>query len=143
MGRLSRLKSNPKIHRTQLFGGKRTAHEVHAEFGWGIRCEKCGGPPVIMIKSLARIKDLEKEAPEYLAAIEMAAIEDGHGNPDGSVNLPHIPTKYGPMVTISRVASCLIHRKDAEVAAARGPSWIMIEIDRGPGADNPIVQVTT
>lgn len=134
-------KKAPKIHRTRLFKGRKTAKEVHAQFGMRRRCEMCGGPPVILIRTLATVADLKKRSPQYWAAICADAAKHRGVDEAGNIKVPTIPTTYGPMVRISSTAACSHHRKDLEVAAARGPDWILVEIDRGPGADNPIIQV--
>jgi hypothetical protein len=120
------------IHRRRLFGGRRTAEEVHRELGLRGRCA-CGGPPAIRIRVFIRHDDFVKLQPE-LAAMIAASNRDG----------PFIPTmesKYGPLVKRSDIVFCDHCRAYAERAAARTPSWAIVEIDRGVGPDKPTVQV--
>lgn len=110
-----------------------TAQEVHAK--WGIKqpCAVCGKMPVIAIKSLMLHDEFVERSPELAAAIAQS-------NPTGPF-IPTFPTTFGPMVIVSTVAACKQHQRELERAAAKGPSWILIEIDRGPGADKAQVQV--
>jgi hypothetical protein len=41
-----------------------------------------------------------------------------------------VKTKYGDMVLISDVGACDNCKTAAEVEAAKGPSWAIVEIDR-------------
>ena len=133
MGRRDRM-SNPVVHRTKLFGGRRTAAEVHAQHGFRRRCEKCGGPPSIQIKMFMLHDEFVKRAP--LLAAEIAA-----SNASGPY-VPAVETKFGNMVMYAKVTACRMHAKELEHMAAKAPSYVMVEIDRGPGPENPIVQVS-
>lgn len=134
-------KPKPVIHRSKLFNGKRTAAEVHAQFGFVDRCGLCGGPPVIKVKMMALISEIKKRSPEYWVAICSAAAQGGHLDRNGNIMVPYIDTTYGKMIRFSQNTACAAHRRELEVTAAKAPSWVLVEIDRGPGADNPIVQV--
>jgi len=133
MGRRDRLKAAPVIHRSKLFGGVRTAQEVYAEMGFRAKCTKCGGPPVIQVKMFMHHDEFVKRAP--LLAIQIAAT-----NPGGP-GIPCTPTTFGPFVRYATVTACSVHQKDLERTAAKAPSYVLVEIDRGPGADKPLVQV--
>lgn len=132
-------KKNPVIHRKKLFKGRMTSEEVHWSAG-ARRC-MCGAPPVIKVRMLALTKDIKKQSPEYWAAIVSDCMQRNGTRPDGTVNVPTVATKYGAMICFSQEVACIHHRKELELAAASAPSWVLVEIDRGPGADNPIVQV--
>lgn len=133
MGRRDRLKSNPIIHRQKLFGGVKTAQEIHAEHGFRERCLKCGGPPVIQVRMFMHHDEFVQRSPQLAATIAMT-------NPNGQY-IPCVPTTFGPFVRFSTVTACKAHQKELELTAAKAPSYVLVEIDRGPGADNPIVQV--
>lgn len=124
-----------KIHRTKLFGGVKTAEEVYSEQGFRQPCaiKGCSNRPVIQIRCFMSLHDFVNKAPDMAAAIAAT-------NPDGPF-VPTVPMTFGPMVKFSTVTSCRVHQSDAEKTAARAPSWVLIEIDRGPGADKPLVQV--
>ena len=138
MGHQSRIRQKRKnevIHRKVLFGGVETAMEVHARLGWRGRCNACGGPPVIQIRTFMLLEDAVKTCPEYVGMIAMT-------NPAGTLEVPTQKTKFGDMIRVGSVLACKHHQKEAELAAARGPSNALVEIDRGPGAERPIVGVT-
>lgn len=121
------------IHRRKLFGGVKTAEEVHAEHGFRQRCAKCGGPPAIQVRMFMEHDEFVKRSPEMAAAIAMT-------NPDGPY-IPCVPMTFGAMVKYATVTACKLHQKDLELTAAKAPSYILVEIDYGPGADKPNVQV--
>lgn len=123
-------------HRRRLFGGVRTADEVHRELGLRGRCHVCGGPPAIRIRVFAPLDELVRRQPEFVAVVAA-------NNPDAPGVVPTVPMgrEGAPFVKLSDLCACDLCRADAERAAARGPSWCVVEIDRGPGADRPLVQV--
>ncbi len=129
------------IHRSKLFKGKRTAQEVHSQFGWRKRCTLCGGPPTIKVRLMMTIADIKAKSMPYWVALCQAAIEDGQVDPQGNAKVTFIPTTYGKMICFSENLACSHHQRDLERTAAKAPSYVLVEIDRGPGADNPIVQV--
>jgi hypothetical protein len=137
MGRDSRLKRPEVIHRSKLFGGMQTAAEVHAKHGFRDPCaiKGCKNLPVIQIKMFMLHDEFVQRNPQMATMIAMS-------NPGGKY-IPCTPTTFGPMVRFSTVAACRTHQKDAEMAAAKAPSYVLVEIDRGPGADKPIVQVAS
>ncbi len=106
-----------------------TPQQMHARLAWyGRRC-RCGGPPAILIRVLAPFKELYRIAPETVTAM-------AHSDPAHPGQLPIIPTKHGPMIKTSEVVACANCAPAAERAAAHGPSWVIIEIDRGPDPRN-------
>lgn len=133
MSRRGREQRGEKIHRKKLFGGRASAEEVHSALGMKQPCHLCGGRPVIMIKVLVQHDEFVKQQP-------MLASEIARTNPNGPY-IPTFPTTYGPMVLVSKVTACRLHQKELEKAAAKHPSWCLIEIDRGPGADKAQVSV--
>ncbi len=57
-----------------------------------------------------------------------------------------VPTVYSDkfkvhLVPISDVVACRGCQLIVVRAAARAPSWVVVDIDNGPGPDRPIVQV--
>jgi hypothetical protein len=125
------------VHRRKPFGGK-SPKDVHREivFG-GRRCDAPGGtcarPVVVEIRVNALVADVKAHNPE---AFEVLAIDDGTGRKV----VPVFETIFGPAVRMTRVYACAEHRKAAEQAAARGPSWAFVEISDGPG--DPKIQVS-
>lgn len=136
MGKRDRKPRGEVIHRSKLFGGVTTAEEVHAKHGIRQPCTSpgCRNLPVIQIKCFMLHDEFVKQSPQMAMAIAAT-------NPDGPF-IPCTPTTFGPMVMFSKVAACRTHQKDAETAAAKAPSWVLVEINRGPGADKPQVQVS-
>lgn len=93
----------------------------------------CGSrETVARIRSLASYDEMLKRAPDVLGALQAAAHEGG------SIV---IPTAYGPMVCVGDVLACHMCRAAAERAAAQHPSWMLVDIDRGPGPDRVVGQV--
>jgi hypothetical protein len=118
------------IHRKKLFDGRETAQQVHAELAWyGLSCGSCGGPPALQVQVFALLSDLSPNA-RLVMGIE---IENKRVDP--------IKTPKGTAVRMSHAVACSMCAPALERAAARGPSWAWVELDRGPGADNPIVGV--
>jgi len=100
--------------------------EMHARIAWhGRRCQACGGPPAILIRVLAPFKELYERAPDTLTVM-------ANSDPEHPGQLPIIPTQYGPMLRTSEIVACARCAPSAEKAAAHGPSWCLVEIDRGP-----------
>lgn len=110
-----------------------SAEEVHARWGMRQGCFGCGKLPVILVRVFMKHDDFVKADP-------LLAAEIARTNPAGPY-IPTFPMTYGPMVCVSKLTACRLHQKDLEKAAARSPSNALVEIDRGPGADRPIVQV--
>jgi hypothetical protein len=135
MGRRDRKPRGQIIHRSKLFGGVVTAAEVHARHGFRQPCaiQGCSNLPVIAIKMLMLHDEFVKQSP-------LLAAEIARTNPSGPY-IPCIDTTFGKMVMVSKTCACRTHQADAEKAAAKAPSWVLVEIDRGPGADKPVVQV--
>lgn len=55
--------------------------------------------------------------------------------------VPIIEFTYGKFVKIGEMFACAMCRPTMEKAAAKGPSWVLVHIDRGPGPEKPVVQV--
>lgn len=124
----------PVIHRTKLFGGRETAEEVHAKHVWrGKRCNGCRSPKIaIEIRVSILVKDLRPEIQSELV-LRAAA---------GLISVKPFQTPSGPALRWSTVYACRSCQATAERAAARGaPSYALVHIDRGVGADQPIVAV--
>lgn len=111
----------------------RTAAEVHAKLAWRGRCLKCGGPPVIQVKMFMHHDEFVSRAPMLAASIAAT-------NSNGPY-VPAVDTTFGPMVMYAKVLACKAHQKELEQTAAKAPSYVLVEIDRGPGADKPVVSV--
>ncbi len=138
MGTQSSIKRQRRgeiIHRTKLWGGVRTAEEVNATEGFRQPCQSpgCGNMPVVQVKMFMLLNDFVEKSPQFAAAIAMT-------NPNGSQTIPCVPMTFGPMVMFSKVAACRSHQRELELEAAKAPSSVLVEFNRGPGADKPQVQ---
>ena len=103
--------------------GKATPMDMHRRYAWnGKPCTTCGGAPVIRLKTFMRADDFTSVVEPGVMAM-IAAACDG--------KLPTVPTKFGPIVRIGDAYACRPCQKDAEVAAARLPEYVIVEIDRG------------
>lgn len=122
-----------QIHLKKFDGGRSTPHEMHVR-AMNKTCELCGKPAVVRLRTLVQLTELVKRQPEFVAQVAAT-------NPNGPY-IPTVPTIHGPMVKVSDIGACSHCRKAAEIAAARGPSWALVEIVEGPESRNPVhVQV--
>jgi len=112
-------------------GTGKTAEQLHYELA-SKPCTVCRKPGKIRIRTLAQLAEVIKQAPEIVAAAA-AGCEGGM--------VPTIPTKYGPMVCLTEVWACERCQKDAEKASAKHPSWVIVEVNYGPGPDKLQIQV--
>lgn len=140
MGQRSRLAKTEDnntakiIHRTKLFGGRETAQEVHRKHAWaGGQCYRCGDRDV-RIQLNYHQSPIDLVANEPKIAAQLLAFSDND-------QLPVWKSKYGPMVLYWVEYACSTHQRDSEIEAARLPSYILVEIDRGVGAEKIIGQV--
>jgi hypothetical protein len=114
------------IHRKlkRFADGKETPFQMHQRLAWGgKRCTTCGGAPVIRIKTFMKADDFTSQVEPGIMAMIAAACGG---------KLPTVPTKFGPIVRIGDAFACLACQKDAEIAAAHLPGYVITEIDRGP-----------
>lgn len=135
MGQRDKKPKGEAIHRSKLFGGVASAQEVHAKFGFRQPCQAsgCRATPVIQVKMFMLHNEFCARNPRLAAMIAMT-------NEAGRY-VPAVPTTFGPMVMFSKVAACRGHQKELEREAAKAPSYVLVEIDRGPGSDKASVQV--
>lgn len=119
------------IHRKKNFGGRETAQQVHAELAWyGERCHACGSPPALKASVFLWLADMTVQSREAVM------FEIGMGR------IAPIRTPRGMAVRWVTKVACSTCAPALERALARKtPSWAMVELDRGPGPDAPIVQV--
>lgn len=118
------------IHRKRLFGG-RPAAEVYAETAWpGRRCTGCGGPPVMRVQIFVALTDMSATTREaILYEIAFRRIDT-------------VRTKRGLAIKTSEALACSNCQVALERTVARhGPSYAMIDFERSPGPENPIVGV--
>jgi hypothetical protein len=123
------------IHIKKFADGKETPREMHRRIAFaGRKCFGCGSHKVaIRIKTLAPVDEITKRNPSLVAALIAR-------NPLGPF-LQTIKTRHGAMLLVADISACDLCQSEAEKAAARGPSWVIVDIDRGPDDDKPMVQV--
>lgn len=123
------------IHREKLFGGRETADDVHRALVFCRACDWCKGTPHERIIVMATLVDVLAKMPHYVAIRRQM---------NGGV-LMSTPSKYGRLVQLTNLVVCKTCAPSAERAAAHPPAgWrdnVIVEIDRGPGADKVMVQV--
>jgi hypothetical protein len=125
------MSKKPKvIHRKQLFGGIKSAAQVHWE-GFPLAKCPCGLDPIVRALSFAPIADLLDKDPLLLRQLS-----DRNGG-----NLPLLELKYGTFVRIGEMFACTLCRSTLEKAMAKLPSYVLVEFDTGPSPDRPVVQV--
>ncbi len=110
--------SNGIVVRKSRIRKEVTDKAVH-QAAWGnAKCNACGGPPVIHLRSSMLLKEL---------MTEKRAMFDALGMLTGG-KLPTFETTYGTMVCVAEAYACARCRKEAEVQAAKGPSNALVEI---------------
>lgn len=125
--------AKPHKVRKKLFGGRETAQEVHRKVAWaGGKCYVCGS------------RDITARFAYHMAPKELIFREPNiashliEGN-DGQLPIWH--SQYGPLVNYWVEYSCRNDQRYVEREAAKLPSYILVEIDRGVGEDKAVVQV--
>lgn len=131
MGRDSKRRAEIR-HFRKLFGGTKTAEQVHQEIALkDKKCQACGRQAAVRCRFFASVVDLHHQSPQFL--LKLAQEHSGQ--------VPVIETRYGKMIRISDAYSCSGCRPTLEKEAAKAPSWVLVDFDFGPGPDKPVVQV--
>ncbi len=118
---------------TRFMQGRCTPQEYHEQHAFpGQRCNGCGGPPALRAIVMAPYDEAQKRGmvpPGHVAGPAIlklvVALKGGDGQP-----VPH--------VRMSITYSCRMCRRDFERALARAPSWVVVDINRGPDPTNRI-----
>jgi hypothetical protein len=122
-------KNEKPVHIKKFAGGQMTPDEMWRLYGVRDKCQ-CGQMGAIRIRTFMRPADLIKHSdPVTLAAIMQKY-------PDGM--LPTQETKDGPMVLVGNTAVCPSCKVTAERVAARLPSYVYVDISRGPDPTNKV-----
>jgi hypothetical protein len=126
------------IHRKKLFGGRATAEEVHALHAFPIDakcggCSKGHGSLQTRVIVLAPVSEMRKRDP----MMDMLA----DARPQDFLKMV-VQSKYGPLLRLNTAYACKACSPALEKAVAKGaPSWAVVDIHRGVGADRVQVQV--
>ena len=97
---------------------KMSLYDQDIALGVGLKCTGCGQPATVRIRMFMEPSEFIRRAPE-LAAV-MIVRHDG--------TLPVMQTKKGPMTPYQEVGACPSCRKEAEIEAARAPSFVFADI---------------
>jgi hypothetical protein len=142
MGHQSRARASRKaetIHRRKLFDGKTTADELHREhaFPHDAYCGSCGSRKIaVRARTFAPMDWVLANSPQW--AMMEASKHNGQ--------LPVVPIKGAGGSTLKYVRigdayACDLCKKQLEVEAAKGPSFVIVHFDHGPGPEKTVVQV--
>lgn len=128
------MSARDKIHIKRFMGGRKTPQQAHREMTYqGKRCTGCKGPPAIRICVFYPVAEVSRALVNMLALQAKAA-----GEPPPFIRFNE---RYGnqPFLMVSDVYACETCAPTAERAAARGPSYAVVHIDRGPDPTNKVV----
>lgn len=120
------------LHRKKLFDGRATAQEVHSKlaFPHDAKCTGCKTRAVITrILVLCPIDEMKKKDPLFDELMMVDPVK---------FNSILVQTKHGPHVKLSTVYACSRCTPAAERVAAKAPSWMIIDINRGPTPDRAV-----
>lgn len=126
------------IHRRKLFGGKMTAEEAHAKYAFPLnaRCTGCGTRKGLQTRfiTLAPLDEMRRRDP----AVELLMQNDPAAFIKVLVPIKGASGQPEPYLRIATIYACGPCTPAAELAAAHGPSWAIVEINRGPGKDKVV-----
>lgn len=128
---MSQQPKRPKVIHVRKFENVNgmTPQEMHAE-GLARKCP-CGLAATCRAISFAPAEELVKRAPALLGQIML--INGGE--------VPVVEFTYGKFIKIGEVFACNLCRVSMERQAAKGPSWVLVNIETGPEPIRPSVQV--
>ncbi len=117
--------------------------EYHARnaFPKWARCEGCKGKNlmtrVIILMPIDEARKRDGELDEMFKHAELLAKA---GDPSVWQRLKGrlVDTKHGQHIRISTVYACKACTPALEREVAKAPSWVIVDINRGPGADKPL-----
>jgi hypothetical protein len=122
------------IHRKKFMDGAMTPEEAHQR--WGIppsaRCA-CGAKPLITCRIFMPLDEMVKANAEMIGRLLLDEKSAKHFMDQC------IQTTSGVYVRTSTAYACKMHEKNLDQAAAKAPSWCIVEFNRGPGADKVVV----
>lgn len=123
------------IHIKKFMDGQISPQAFHAKHAFppGAKCFGCKRSPITTIRVYAPVKDMLARDPMLKALSE--------ADPTAFMQLvcPQGLFKE-PMMLLSCLYACTTCTPAAEKAAAKGPSYCCVDIDRGPSPDRGFVQ---
>lgn len=125
-------------HTRKLFGGRMTAEEVHQKYAFppGAKCNACGRRPLTRVITMMEMAEARKNpmveammamGPEAFMS-QVVAIKGSDGKPQ-------------PYLRTGVAYACKGCTPALEKIAAKAPSHCIVEINRGPGEDKPLIGV--
>lgn len=134
--------TQPTLHRKKFMGGRMSAEEVHAKLAFppGCRCNGCGKPPQIRAITMAPLDEVKKRDPDFdqLSALALINAEAAERFYKMCVQIKGSDGKPQTYIRLSTAYACKSCGPAMERALAKGPSWVIVEINRGPGPDKII-----
>jgi hypothetical protein len=131
------------LHTRKLFGGVMTAEEAHAKHAYHAnhRCDGCGGKldvGHIVLRSFISEDDLAKNDP---AGFGVMVVKHPDAVAKMRVQMKGTDGNPVPYIRVKTVYACRACAPSAERAAAHGPSYAIVDIQRGPGPDKIVAAV--
>lgn len=113
------------IHRKTFMDGRMSPKDLHnAVLFTGKKCQTCTRQPEYILRSFAEEAEMLKRDPNLYALMQSRL--------DLYLQMRVTNFKGGPWLRIAETYACGQCFKDAQKAAAKGPSWVLVEIDHGP-----------
>lgn len=132
-------KARDRHHRKQFMGGRMTPEEAHSKFAFpvGAKCAACQNPPLVRAIVMAPLDEMKKRDPDFeqLANLTLTNPKAAEKFFAMLVQIKGADGKPTPYVRISSAYACKQCAPEMERALAKGPSWCIVEINRGPGPD--------
>lgn len=121
-------------HVKKLMGGRRTAQEVHQLYAFppGAKCHTCMRRPLLRAITMARVDDAKQHF-QHIAELPLEALVKL------LVTLKGVDGKPEPYVRLGMAYACKQCSRDLERTLAKLPSWVCVEINRGPAQEKLIV----
>ena len=116
---------NREQRRKRFDGGRSTPEEFHARHAFkpGSKCRGCGRPPMHRISVFIPKDELRRRDPDFALWEQI--------DPGGVAALT-VQLKHGYHIRTSMVDVCDACLPTAERAAAKSPSWAVVNIQRAP-----------
>lgn len=118
----ARSEARKVIHVKKFMDGKIAPEELHAMFAWAGKKCRCGTTPFVRCLSFAPFAELNERAPGML--VQMAIENNG--------TIPMVEFTYGKFVRIGEAYACGRCMRALERAAAKHPSWVLVEWQKAP-----------
>lgn len=122
-------------------GGRMSAEQAHAKWAFPTeaRCI-CGRKPLVRAIVMLPLDEVRKRDPEFDRVVQLASVNPAAAQQFFSilVQLKGIDGNPEPHIRISTTYACETCAPTMERVLAKGPSYAVVEINRGPGPDKII-----